>query len=61
MRIEATIEGSASEIHRLPYTNTDGSGIFPVANASLARAQVKIAGAEVLETGDGAVLEMGGA
>jgi len=60
IRLETTIEGTAPEVHRLPYTKTDGSGTFPVSNASLARAQVKIAGTEVLETGDGAVLEMPG-
>ena len=51
------------EIHRLPYRKTDGSGTFPVANASLARAELKIrtAGKEkILETDGGAVLEMGG-
>ncbi len=61
--IEATLEGNAPEIHRLPYRKTDGSGTFPVANASLACARVKIekAGkAEILETDGGAVLEMGG-
>jgi hypothetical protein len=63
VHIDATLEGNAPEIHRLPYTKTDGSGTFPVANASLARAIVKleIAGkVEILETESGAVLEMGG-
>lgn len=62
-RIEATIQGETPGIHRLPYTKTDGSGTFPVANASLARATVNIAangGTQALETNNGAVLEMGG-
>jgi hypothetical protein len=60
-RVEATCEGSAPEVHHLPYTKTDCSGTFPVANASLARAQVRFgkAGGEILETATGAVLEMG--
>jgi hypothetical protein len=61
--IEATVEGTAPGIHRLPYTKTDGSATFPVANASFARASVKVTakGSEhVLETNGGAVLEMGG-
>ena len=61
--VEATIEGNAPGIHRLPYARTDGSGTFPVANASMARARVKIEStgkAEILETDGGAVLEMGG-
>lgn len=59
--IEAFIEGVAPEIHELPYTKTDGSGTFPVSNASLARAIVKLGPGETLETETGAVLEMGGA
>jgi hypothetical protein len=61
--IEATLEGKTPEIHRLPYRKTDGSGTFPVANASLARAKVKVEVAGklmILETDGGAVLEMGG-
>ena len=61
--IEATVEGTAPGIHRLPYTKTDGSATFPVANASFARASVKLSGRnseQVLETNGGAVLEMGG-
>ena len=61
--IEATVEGCSPGIHRLPYTKTDGSGTFPVANASLAHARVKIETAgevEILETNGGAVLETGG-
>jgi hypothetical protein len=58
--IEASIEGVAPGIHELPYTKTDGSGTFPVSNASLARAIVKLGQGETLETETGAVLEMGG-
>jgi hypothetical protein len=59
--IEASIEGAAPGVHELPYTRTDGSGSFPVSNASLARAIVKLGQGEALETETGAVLEMGGA
>jgi hypothetical protein len=59
--IEASIEGVAPGVHELPYTKTDGLGTFPVSNASLARAIVKLGQGEALETGTGAVLEMGGA
>ena len=61
-RVEALAEGSAPEVHHLPYTKTDCSGTFPVANASLARARVCFgkAGEESLVTATGAVLEMGG-
>ena len=61
--IEATVEGNAPGIHRLPYTKTDGSGTFLVANASMAAATLKIESRrfkEALETNGGAVLEMGG-
>ena len=59
--IEASIGGVAPGIHELPYTKTDGSGTFPVSNASLARAIVKLGRSESWETETGAVLEMGGA
>jgi hypothetical protein len=59
--IEAQMEGVAPGVHELPYTKTDGSGTFPVSNASLARAHVKLGQSETLETETGAVLEMGGA
>ncbi len=59
--IEATIEGTAPGVHELPYTRTDGSGTFPVSNASLARAMANLGQNESLETETGAVLEMGGA
>lgn len=60
--VEATVQGIAPEVHHLRYTKTDCSGTFPVANASLARAQVRFgkAASETLETATGAVLEMGG-
>ncbi len=57
--VEATIEGFAPELHQLPYLRTDASGTFPVSNASLASATIKI-GDELLQTPNGAVLEMGG-
>ena len=59
--IEANIEAVEPGVHELPYTKTDGSGTFPVSNASLARAIVKLGQSETLETETGAVLEMGGA
>ena len=59
--IEASIEGVAPGVHELPYTKTDGSGTFPVSNASVARAVVKLGQNVTLETETGAVLEMGGA
>lgn len=60
--VESTADGSAPELHHLPYTKTDCSGTFPVANASLARARVRFGKefSESLETATGAVLEMGG-
>jgi hypothetical protein len=58
--IEAIIEGVAPGVHELPYTKTDSSGSFPVSNASLARATLKLGPGETLETQTGAVLEMGG-
>jgi len=57
--IEATIDGTAPGVHELPYTRTDGSGTFPVSNASFARAKVTLGQGDVLETETGAVLEMG--
>jgi hypothetical protein len=58
--IEANIEGVEPGVHELPYTKTDGSGTFPVSNASLARAIIKLGQNETLETETGAVMEMGG-
>lgn len=60
--VEASIEAEAPGIHELPYVKADCSGTFPVANASLANAVVRLGqnGNEHLETRGGAVLEMGG-
>jgi hypothetical protein len=54
-----TVEGTAPGIHRLPYMKTDESGTFPVANASAARAILKVSD-EREETEHGAVVEFGG-
>ena len=59
-RVEAMVEGLAPGIHRSPYTRTDGKSTFPVSNASLARATLRIGENELLETDGGAVLEIGG-
>jgi len=61
-RVEVAAQAAAPEIHHLPYMKTNCSGTFPVANASLARAQLRFGrnGNELLETATGAVLEMGG-
>ena len=60
--IEVRLEALAPEIHHVPYTKTDCSGTFPVANASLAHVQVRFGKnlGEALEARTGAVLEMGG-
>jgi hypothetical protein len=63
LHIDASIEGITPGIHRLPYTKTDKSGTFPVANASLAGATVNIVSkdkSQTMKTDGGAVLEMGG-
>jgi hypothetical protein len=62
LSIEAIIEAEGPGIHVLPYVKTDCSGTFPVSNASLARATLRLGNnpGETLETGTGAVLEMGG-
>jgi hypothetical protein len=59
--VEASIDGAAPGIHELPYTRTNGVGTFPVSNASMAHAILKLGQTETLETETGAVLEMGGA
>lgn len=59
--IETFVEGVTPGVHELPYTKTDWSGTFPVSNASLARAVVKLGSGKTFETDGGAVLEMGGA
>ena len=57
--VTVTVESSAPGIHRLPYMKTDESGTFPVANASAARATMRI-GDKRVETSSGAVVEFGG-
>ena len=63
-RIEVSLDGSGPGMHRLPYLKTDCSSSFEVANNSLARATIQLetpgAPLEVLETTDGAVVEMAG-
>jgi hypothetical protein len=60
--VQAIIEAASPQIHHLPYAKTDCSGTFPVANASLASAQVRFGNgpSQILETATGAVLEFGG-
>ncbi len=63
--IEATIAGDGPSLHRLPYTRTDCSGTFEVANNSLAQAQLSARLANPPRTAEfatdgGAVLEMSG-
>ena len=58
--LEALLEGATPGIHVLPYTRTNWSGTFPVSNASLAHAKVKLGSGKTLETQSGAALEMGG-
>jgi hypothetical protein len=60
-QIELAVEGAAPELHRLPYFKTDNSGTFPVSNASVATAVLKLPNGQRLETNGGAVLEMAGA
>jgi hypothetical protein len=63
-RFEAEIAGREGFVHRLPYTKTDCSGTFEVANDSLASGRVilRLPGqsSEELTTDTGAVLEMAG-
>lgn len=62
--LDVEVDGGGTSLHRLPYMKTDYSGNFLVANNSLAKATVRIQRpgelVEILETQDGAVLEMGG-
>jgi len=62
--LQATIDGRGHSVQRLPYTKTDCSGTFEVANNSLASASLLLEGAgrpaEKLETTGGAALEMAG-
>ena len=64
IRLHATIDGRGHNIHFLPYTKTDCSGTFEVANNSLASASLVLESEdrprEILETVGGAVLEMVG-
>jgi hypothetical protein len=63
-RVEGEIAGREGFVHHLPYTKTDCSGQFEVANDSLASARLilRLPGksAEELITDSGAVLEMTG-
>jgi len=63
-KLEITIDGAAG-VHRLPYTKTDYSGTFEVANNSRAGARIELklknsASAEQFLTESNAVLEMAG-
>jgi hypothetical protein len=62
LSLEAVIEARAPRIHRLAYVRTDCSSTFPVSNASLAQASLRVGEnlEETLRTLSGAVLEMGG-
>jgi hypothetical protein len=64
VQLDATLDGTGSALHVLPYLKTDCSGNFEVVNNSLARAIIRLqypdGGSETLETRTGAVLEMGG-
>ena len=63
-RLDVLIDGGGPGVHRLPYLKTDGSGTFEVVNNSRSRAQLqftpKNGSTQVLETSDGAVLEIAG-
>lgn len=66
LHLEATIDGSGSGIHVLPYVGTNCQGSFEVINNSLAKAEIRLEKhglpVEVLRTDSGAVLErVGGA
>jgi len=62
--LEVLIDGAGPSLHRLPYLKTECSGTFDVLNNSLAYATVRIerrgGPVEMLETSNGAVLEMAG-
>lgn len=64
IRLHAKIDGRGPSVLRLPYTKTDCSGSFQIANNSLASASVVLERAggatETLETAGGAVLEVVG-
>ncbi|MBV8049740.1 MAG: hypothetical protein JOZ80_01050 [Acidobacteriaceae bacterium] len=62
--LDAKIDGSGPSQHRISYLRTDCSGSFEVTNNSLSRAKVRVQllgkTPEVLETTNGAVLEVAG-
>jgi hypothetical protein len=63
--VEIDIDGGGPSLHRLPYTKTDCSGTFEVANNSLARAWLRLqrdksSRTQEFTTHGGAVLEMTG-
>jgi hypothetical protein len=62
--LDAEIDGRGASAHRISYLKTNCSGSFAVTNNSLARAKIRLQRsgqpAEILETGNGAVLEMAG-
>jgi hypothetical protein len=64
IHLRATIDGRGDSVQRFPYTKTDCSGTFEVANNSLASASLLLERAgrpvEILETNGGAVLEVVG-
>lgn len=63
MVLKAFINAAGLSVHRLPYLKTDCSGTFEVANNSFASASLLIEGSgpsELLETSNGAVLEIAG-
>ena len=63
-QLHANISGRSGTTHHLPYLKTDCSGSFEVENNSLARAMIRLQipslPFEVLETSNGAVLEVTG-
>jgi len=64
LTMKAEIGGPGASWHRLPYLKTDCSGTFPVMNNSFSSTRVvlesKDGAREILETRNGAVLEMVG-
>jgi len=64
LQMEVALDGSGSNLHRLPYLKTDCAGSFEVANNSLAKATVRLLQPgrpiEELQTRTGAVVEMAG-
>ena len=63
-RIEVSLDGSGTGLHRLPYLKTNCSSSFEVINNSLAKATIRMdtpgTPPETLETAHGAVVEMAG-